>query len=185
MKHSFFAPRQVRQLNANLVRSQAYPPAPWVTAQGVQQYREQSQPMAYMPQAMAFTKYKTPPAGYAQDRLGESAANVVMLGMAFTQKESRLVNAATQGVPFGEMRSVAEPLNQLPAPQTSMNMHPWSRGVLERASVQPSTNLMAAAADIARDPVSYAKNNYVMPRVGPPRMPDVYRVRPFPTRTGY
>jgi hypothetical protein len=189
MKHSIFAPRQVRQTNVNLVRSQAYPPAPWVTAQGVQQYQQQSQPVAYMPQAMAFGKYKTPPAGYAQARMGQSAVNVVEIGQQMNQRQRKLADAGRGSgaymPPQPTIRRVAEPLNQLPPMQTEMNPRPWSRGVLERAMVQPSTNLMAMAANIASDPVAYSRNNYAMPRVGPPRMPDTYRVRPWAPRTGY
>jgi len=189
MKHSFFAPRQIRQMNVNLVRSRAYPPAPWVTAQGVQQYQTQSQPVAYMPQAMAFQKYKTPPAGYNQAQLGQSAANVVELGMQLKQSQRKLAmagrGAGAYMPPTGRMRQVAEPLNQLPRMQPQFNAHPWSRGVLERADVQPSTSLMAVAASIAADPVGYSRSSYAMPRVGPPRMPDTYRVRPFAPRSGY
>ncbi len=185
MRQSIFAPGQLRRTNVNLVRSSAYPPAPWVTAQGVMQYQDGYAPVSHMPQAMAFNKWKTPPPGYNQGMLGQSAVNVTQVLEQSRQQRRDFHGRATRGVPLMPIRRRAAPLNNLPTPDLAINAHPWSRGVLERNTVIPSTNLMAMAAGIAQDPVGYSQNTYVVPVVGPPRMPDTYRVRRYSTRSGY
>ncbi len=185
MRPSFFAPQQVRNLNVNLVRSHAYPPAPWVTAQGVEQYQDNQHPVSYMPQAMGFGKYKTPPAGYGQGMLGQSAVNATNVLQEARKQRRDFHGGATRGVPFRTIHQAANAYNQLPTPDLAMNPQPWSTGVLERPDVIPSTNLMAMAAGIAQNPVSYSQSTYVVPVVGPPRMPDTYRVRRYATRSGY
>lgn len=182
---SFFPPKRVRNLPFNLLRSQAYPAAPWVVEQGVaDDFAGENVPAEnYMPQKMAFGKYRTPPAGYNTQHMGGSAVNVIegREGARRMVASLRAAGLADAVHALNPMDEAANAYNDVPymMPFLDMNSRPTSRGVLDRPDVQSATDLWAIAREIAEDPVGESRAAYGLPRGEAPRFPDTYRIRRY------
>jgi hypothetical protein len=184
---SFMPPKRVRNLPFNLLRNQAYPAAPWVVQQGIQDDQAGADVRVeadhYMPQKMGFNKWRTPPAGYNTQVLGMGAVNVIEARdgarrMLASLRDAGLGPAVASLNPIDQ---AADAYNDIPSVDSYLDMNPvpTSRGVLDRPDVQSNTDLMAIARGIAADPVGESQMTYLLPRGAPPRFPDVYRIRRY------
>jgi hypothetical protein len=171
-------PNQVRRMNMGLQRSQAYPGAPWITEQGVQEYMSGTpMPISYMPQRMLFNTNKTPPAGYAI-MPGMSAMPLVAGALQEEARRGELSNAAISRVPVMPMESTGQTLNNIPEPALYLNPHPIQRDFLIRPDVQGGRNLNRVAHEFNSDPTQW-QGGEPLPRYGPPRLNPANRLRAF------
>jgi len=114
-----YTPAAIRTLPIGLLRSHLYPPHRQEFIAAVQQYLDGRQPVALMPQRMAFDKYKTPP---VQTGWGQSAISAVT---AMAHGPAHVRAPPPPAVPFAPAtRVVAQRgLNRMPVPTDSLSVN--------------------------------------------------------------
>jgi hypothetical protein len=116
------APADIRRLPFNLLRTSLYPRRPALVKQAAKEYLDKTPPpVAYLPQRMGFTRWKTPPYEVAWD------ANVLSL-LAAMQAHVQTVQggyqAAMSRVPTTSPQQAVAQLGADRLPQPSDNMDP-------------------------------------------------------------
>lgn len=118
---NYAAPEALRRLPWTLWRSHLYPRRPELVGQAAQNYLEERPlPVAYLPQSMGFTRWKTPPYDVAY------GSNVTSLLAALRQRLDQVqgLQAAAMGgaaQAYAPEQTIADPINRLPEPNDNLD----------------------------------------------------------------
>jgi hypothetical protein len=150
-----YAPQEIQNLPFNSKRSQLYPMNPPTAMQAVEDALEGRTAAGYMPQKMAFTRYKNGPAA---KNAGSSAVGAWNAGAIYQNKVHDLVSPIEAGKGIYTPAMANADLVRLPQAMDNWyaNPHPIARGLLDRPIV--------SAAELN----AYARNNQA------PGSPDFY-----------
>lgn len=122
-----YLPRQLKQIPLDLKRSHAYPPTPEVTEQGLDEY---GQPLPhYVPQRMAFTKWKTPP---YEARWAASVLGYLQATNEWRQRVKRIASTYSH-VPIQTPEMAVENMGADTLPPLNENPNMYSEPVARQA----------------------------------------------------
>jgi hypothetical protein len=128
------APDGIRRLPMTLWRSSLYPRQPKVVAAAAQEYLEDAPlPIAYMPQRMGFTRWKTPPYDVAWGSSVVALLNAMEQGLR-AQYTLQAAGMSSAPVETSEMAVARLHANRLPQvsdnEDPNINAHPVARNAL-------------------------------------------------------
>ena len=134
-----YAPRELTQLPFNLYRTQINPPNPPLLQQAVQDQLAGRRAVAFLPQRMAYTKWKNPETQWSSSATGVMAASTV-----YSKQVSALAAPFAAGKGVYLPSDAARDLNRLPQPTDDwqFDKNPIARGLYNFPIAQGST-LMA------------------------------------------
>lgn len=144
------SPRQIQMLRFNQRRSHLYPRDPYFTAQALQPEQPAAQ---YLPQRMAFTRWKTPPTRVAW---GENAAGVVAATAQAPAQVSAMEEAAglPPMLPFWDAPAALGADGLPEAPVADFSEQPISRGVLPHNRMQLHAGELSALVREQREGIA-------------------------------
>jgi hypothetical protein len=134
-----YAPRELTQLPFNLYRTQVYPPNPPLFEQAVQDQLAGKRAVAFLPQHMAYTKWKNP-----EPQWSSSATGVMEASSIYSRQVSALAAPFSEGKGIYLPVDAARDLNRLPQPMDNwqFDKNPIARGMYNFPIAQGSS-LMA------------------------------------------
>lgn len=128
MSYARYVPRELRDLPFNSRRSQLYPENPPLAFQAMEMAQAGAPvPIAYMPQKVGFTRWKTPARTFADTALTSNAAV-----SGYQRQQAALSFTGRGAAPMYTTTQASADLVRLPQAAPEINPYPIARGVTSR-----------------------------------------------------